>query len=211
MTNLFTKTFFYIVLVGLLTSCAEKNIPINWSHQKDGIKISIAANSDLNIDEKGDAHTLFICAYQLENTNKFVALTDEAVGLEKLLQCENFETVLNSSPIVVAPNEKKVYQFDRIENTKYVGIIAGYKDILAKKITKVYEIPLITVGGFTRKEVPDTLYIDLPLGARSIETISEISKVSEASKGTDTIEIPEVQKVPELIEAPKVPKILKGN
>ncbi len=112
--------------------------------------------------------------YQLENINSFKQLTKDEAGIEKLLQSEKFDAaVLSIDQLIIEPGDNKTFLLDRVENTKWVGIVAGYYSLKPGQAVRFYEIPVKTettgIYGFRKTETKvGRLSVNLNLGPGSL-------------------------------------------
>jgi predicted component of type VI protein secretion system len=77
--------------------------------------------------------------------------------------------------LIISPGEYQSIILDRAEGAKYIGIAAGYADFQKERITRLVEIPVMTVkegGMFSKQTVakPGKLDLTLRLGPHQIET-----------------------------------------
>jgi len=91
------------------------------------IEATIAAADDLNPDYKGRPSPLVVRIYQLKsdlafNNASFFALYDND-------QVELGADLLGKEEIELRPGEDTVYSRELGEETRFVGILAGYRDI----------------------------------------------------------------------------------
>ena len=116
---------------------------------------------------QGTSHALQLVFYQFDNINKFVELAEYRDGLKKLLKAQNFDPSVQAiKKIFVDPGEKDVLILDRAEKAKYIGIVAGYFDLVPGRSTCFFEIPhKVEKKGmiFFRKEVAVIEDIELNL------------------------------------------------
>jgi predicted component of type VI protein secretion system len=95
----------------------------------------------------------------------FNQLLDEKDGLQKLLECSRFDpSVTSAKSFVVLPNGEKTEKIDRVEGTKYVGLIAGYYNLQKENVTHFVSIPVSSFGS-----KPKALNINLYLGPQGIK------------------------------------------
>ena len=153
-----------ILLLTTLSSCASLGMQPEWKYKKDAISLSYRSSSYLNMYE-GNAHTLMLCIYQLTDPNAFNQLSGEEEGLSKLLECSRFDpSVTSAKRLTIYPDEEKTETLDRAENTKYVGIVAGYYSLQKEGAVRFYKIPLSTFLNH-----PKNLTLQLYLGAQEIQ------------------------------------------
>ncbi len=149
----------------------------NWPpYEKEAIRIHLVADSRLNLYE-GSAHTLLVCVYQLRDPNGFNQLGETTEGLYKLLQCAPFDgTVTNARRLdAVQPEGERHAVIDRAEGTRYVGLVAGYYDMVRENMARLYPVPILqeAAGGFHKSVtyragiLEKTVYV----GPRSLRTV----------------------------------------
>lgn len=137
------------------------------------IEIKIAASGLLNA-VNDEPHTLVLLVYQLENINSFKQLTKDENGMEKLLQAGKFDpSVLSIDQLIIEPGDNRTFLLDRVENTKWVGIVAGYYSLNPGQASRFYEVPVKveTTGiyGFRKTETKmGHLSVNLNLGPGSL-------------------------------------------
>jgi len=169
-TKLFSSLQYALILTlcFLITACGGKKPKPEpkWEYKPQSIKISI--NADIMLNEfQGTSHALQLVFYQFDNINKFVELAEYRDGLKKLLKAQNFDSSVQAiKKIFIDPGEKNVLILDRAEKAKYIGIVAGYFDLVPGRSTYFSEIPhKIEKKGiiFFRKEVAVITDIELNL------------------------------------------------
>ncbi len=144
-----------------------------------GIQINYIADKMLNSYEDR-SRTLMVVVYQLNNINAFNNLVKDEIGITQLLETERFDpSVVGMDKIFIEPGQKNTVYLSRVENARWVGIVAGYCDSIPSQTQRIFEIPVIVekkgIYGFRRTEakvVP--LQIDLYFGVQSIQLKSEI-------------------------------------
>ena len=167
-----------LLAVVLIISCAVKPAPeLNWNFEPEGIQIHFEADSLLNIYD-GKAHTLILEIYQLSVNDVFQDLAKNASGLQELLAGERFDrSVIGVDHVIVQPGAKNTKIIDRYENTKWVGIVAGYYNLISGKVNLAFEVPVSSKvkGLIRRKEVKtiEPLIINLNLGTQTLHKIGD--------------------------------------
>lgn len=117
--------------------------PTDWQFQKDGIRLHIKSDPQLNLFQ-GDAHTLLICLFNLRDPNVFNQMVEEREGLTKLLECGRFDSsVASSRRWVIQPGQELNEALDRAEGARYVGLVAGYYSLQKEKMVRLYSIPVL--------------------------------------------------------------------
>lgn len=167
------KTFFLITCLFLMVSCASTTIkPPEYKYAKDSIQITVKADKQLNRYE-GAPHTLMACVYQLDSRNSFNLLAGDIDGLYTLLECSLFDASVTSvERLIIQPGQLSTVVYDRVDNTRYVAVVAGYNNMDQDGDVRVFDIPIKRdAEGFistTITEIPDELKIDLIMGPERI-------------------------------------------
>jgi type VI secretion system VasD/TssJ family lipoprotein len=143
--RLFFPLLHVVIIIAclLITSCGDKEPKPEpkWDYKPKSIKISIDADNMLN-EFQGASHALQLVFYQCDSINKFVELADYRDGLKKLLKAQNFDPSVQAvKKIFVDPGEKNVLVLDRAEKAKFIGIVAGYFDLVPGRATCFFDIP----------------------------------------------------------------------
>lgn len=162
----------------LIVSCTKKPDPVpSWAFGTKGIEITYTADKLLNAyDNK--PHTLLLVVYQLDNVNAFNKFSAYKKGLEKLLEAKNFDaSVMGIDKAFVEPGDKKTIVLDRGENAKWVGIVAGYYDLVPGKANRTFEFSfdVHTSGWIRRKKEAQVkkMTVNLLLGPNGIQEIKK--------------------------------------
>lgn len=156
-----------------LSACSMGPVaPPVWNYEKEAVMLRILSDPQLNL-YSGTAHTLHLCVYQLKDPNQFNQLAGDEQGLYTLLECGLFdESVSTSKRLIIQPGKDLNFTLDRADSAKYIGIAAGYNTLEGKRMTKLYDIPVVEKkkGFFIRKrfQTPDHLNIELSLGPQQI-------------------------------------------
>ena len=159
---------FYKLLVVLFSavficSCSATK----WSYEKDAINLHFTGDVALNQYQK-QAHSLIVCAYHLKDLNGFNQLIDEKGGLERLLECNRFDTsVTYSKRLVVQPNQDMSENLSRTEDAKYLGIVAGYYSLKKEHVVRAYPIQVSWLNN------PKHLNVELYMGPEGIQEIKD--------------------------------------
>jgi len=171
------------VLIGflsmtLIVSCTKKPDPVpSWAFGTKGIEIVYTADKLLNAyDNK--PHTLLLVVYQLDNVNAFNKFSAYKEGLGKLLEAQNFDaSVMGIDKVFVEPGDQKTMVLDRAENAKWIGVVAGYYDLVPGKANRTSEFSFdVHTSGFIRKKreaLVKKLTINLLLGPNGIQEIKK--------------------------------------
>ncbi len=166
------------LLLSAHLSCSKKIVELEkWPFEAKGIRIAYAADEALNLYE-GKPHTLFVCVYQMSDPNAFNDLRMDRVGLLKLLECDRFdESVSSTDHFVIHPGEEDRVIYDRAEDARFVGVVAGYYRLWPKHATRLLLVPVKVEesGRFIKKKtaVPAPLSVNLYFAPNEIQQILE--------------------------------------
>ncbi len=146
-----------------------------WTFAPHSIKLRYRADDKLN-EYDGVGHSTLLCIYQLSDPNGFVTLSKTSDGLLKLLECKNFDaTVVWQQRVFVQPGEDRVTYLDRAEKATFIGIAAGYNQLVPEQSTRVFEFPVVeqTKGVFTSTTFrqPGKVFINIFLGPYGLQRV----------------------------------------
>lgn len=131
--------------------------------RKEGLTLLIQADPQLNRYQR-NAHTLFLCLYQLKEPNGFTQLAQERDGLQKLLECTRFDgSVANARQYVIQPGQRLNEMRDRSEGARYLGVATGYFGSGKEKVTDLAN--LSPTGGYSATT------ISIELGPHEITSV----------------------------------------
>lgn len=164
----------WLIIIFLVCSCASPPpTPPEWRYEKEAIHLRIMADSQLNFYQ-GKPHTLMLCVYQLREPNVYDQHAANKVGLYKLLECGLFDgSVTGAKRFIITPGEYSNFGLDRLEGSKYVGIVTGYYLIEKERILRLTDIPAIEKRKqwtiWKKISTPGALNIELNLGPQQIQ------------------------------------------
>ena len=150
---------------------------IKWSYADDGFQIEIQADPRLN-EAGGQPHVLALSVVQMDDPSAFNAFTSSADELKTLLLASSPpKGILSLQRLYIAPGEKRSLQLVRVENAKYVGLVAGYDYLDTARSARLYRIGVqVSSSGLivkTRTAAPEPLKISLLLGPAGIQDSPE--------------------------------------
>jgi predicted component of type VI protein secretion system len=171
---------FFVLSVFLIGSCATQTpppVPVEPkpTYTEKFISVQLKADSQLNL-YGGSSHALHLCIYQLSDPNAFNQLSENEMGIGKLLACDRVDAgpplpgVAIAKKLIMQPGEVQTLELDRAEGAKYVGIVAGYYQLLKRQVTRLYTIPTTEErdkGMIVIKQKP--LKINLFLGPQALQ------------------------------------------
>lgn len=184
-----------LLLLSGLTGCgltgpsnAEKQdkvkAEVKWPFAKNGIMIELASDLDLNY-YSGQAHTLVLGILQLDDEKTFPKLLTKPADLMKSLTSGNLPAgVLQLDRYVLSPDTRLLLEVDRVQDAKFVGIVAGYYQFDAARSVRYFRIPLnMKSSGLITKDYkaePAVLALRLGLGAQRIVNAVSLTHDADA-------------------------------
>lgn len=171
-------------LVVLLAGCAAANslmggnsrkdavAEIAWDFAENAVLIEIEADARLN-EYGGEAHTLLLGIYQMEDAAAFYKLAADTSLLAKALESGKAgDGFVQFVRYVVTPGQRTIMTVDRAQKARFVGIAAGYYQMDAAKSTRLFQVPLTVASdglvAKTYKAAPALLALRLNLGADGV-------------------------------------------
>lgn len=123
----------------LISGCAKDPKP-EWKYGEDAITVVYRSAMDLNaVNDR--PHSLMLVIYQLKDINEFNRFAGYKEGLRKLLEAKVFdESVMAMKKIYVEPGGARNITLNRAENSRFVGIVAGYYDLVPSRCSAVLDI-----------------------------------------------------------------------
>ncbi len=182
---------FLIVLAGMLSGCSAANsllggnsrktaiAEIGWDYAENGILIEIQADARLN-QFQGEAHTLLLGVYQMDDAAPFFKLTADSSALARGLESgKGGDGFIQFSRYVVVPGQRTILSLDRAQKAKFVGIAAGFYQMDAAGSARLFEIPLTVVSEglvtTTYQAAPAVLALRLGLGSAGITSAQRLN------------------------------------
>ncbi len=178
MTKLAKYSVWLFLIIGFVSGCAGSptvvQSPTATAYTPRALTLHIKSSPQVNLYD-GSAHALHVCVYQMSDPNLFNQFAETESGVSKLMRCERFDTgVTISHKYVFMPGEDKTYDLDRAENTKYVGVVAGYYSLLKDNSVRLFTIPMVEErrdNMIFYRQAPMT--ISLFLGPQALRVLGE--------------------------------------
>lgn len=127
----------------VLLGCSPPSGKPEWTYARDAVIVRINADSTLNVYED-QPHTVRLVLYQLTARDAFDEYAATREGLQALLECERFDpSVVAFDNVTVRPGEKRTLRFDRSEEARWVGAVAGYYRLTPGLVSRVADIPVV--------------------------------------------------------------------
>ena len=181
-----------VFLVLLLPGCSTANsllggnsrktavAEIAWDFAENSVLIEIQADSQLN-QHQGEAHTLLLGVYQMEDAAPFYKLVADSAALARGLESgKGGDGFVQFSRYVVVPGQRTILSVDRAQKSKFVGIAAGFYQMNAANSTRLFEVPLTVASEglvtTTYKAAPAVLALRLGLGAAGITSAQRLNQ-----------------------------------
>lgn len=169
------------LVAGLVVLCAGcgKKPPTppqpQWKFEPRAIQVKCVADPMLNVYED-KPHTLLMVLYQLSDGNAFSDQAKTPDGIRTLLQAAHFDqSVMSVDKFFIQPGEEKTITLYRAQNAQYVGVAAGYYQLMPGAVNRILSIPvIIEKQGLILKTATarvDHLKVTLYLGQRAMQEI----------------------------------------
>ncbi|WP_221795098.1 type VI secretion lipoprotein TssJ [Oceanobacter mangrovi] len=154
---------------------------MTWDYDGKGIAMRFVAPKQLNL-HSGKPHTLYLRVYQLSDLKVFNDISKSQAGIRELLTSAEIDpTFLTKEEYVIAPDEMLKVTLERMKETRFVAIVAGYYQLDPKEVVRVFPIPAVAArndGGWMTRLNP--FADDLPPEAARIKAWVDlgVTKVS---------------------------------
>lgn len=151
----------------------KKNYPIpqvKWTFAAKAIEISFKADATLNSYDD-EPHTLAVAVYQMSDPSVYLSYGVNREKLTEIMEAHRFDpSVTSFDQFFFQPGEERVIRIDRAENSRFVGIVAGYFQSDPDQVTRLFEVPVLVTPG--KQEVlasPGPLNINIFAGRNMIQ------------------------------------------
>lgn len=154
------------------SSEAQALAQLNWPYEDNAIQIDWRADARLN-DADGQPHALLVLVLQMKDPNAFEAATGSAEQLARLIDASTLPPgLLASRRFYVQPGERGAMKLARVEDARYVGVVAAYFRFDAARVVRLYTIgaEIRSTGWLVkqRQAVPSPMRVGLLLGRDGI-------------------------------------------
>jgi len=151
----------------------KKNYPVpqvQWTFAAKAIEIRFKADPSLNSYD-GEPHTLAVAVYQMSDPSVYLGYGANRDKLTEIMDAHRFDPSITSfQQVFLQPGEERVIRFDRAENSRFVGIVAGYFQSDPDQTTRLFEVPVVvTPGKDSVLAAPGTLNINIFAGRNMIQ------------------------------------------
>ncbi|WP_269497576.1 type VI secretion system lipoprotein TssJ [Castellaniella sp. S9] len=169
----------------------EAKAEVSWDFARDAIQIELASDDNLNayFDQP---HTLVMGVFQLEDAKAFTKLLGDAGQLKTILATGDAgQDVIQLDRYVVSPGKHTILDIDRVQDAKFVGIVAGYYHFDPTASSRLFRIPLnIETSGLvstTYKAQPAHLALRLQLGRTRIANAQSLTFDADAKPNIEAV------------------------
>ncbi|HUH41406.1 MAG TPA: type VI secretion system lipoprotein TssJ [Castellaniella sp.] len=178
----------------------EAKAEVSWDFARNAIQIELASDDNLNA-YFNQPHTLVMGVFQVDDAKTFVKMLGDASGLKKMLATGDAgNDVIQLDRYVISPGKQTILDIDRVQDTKFVGIVAGYYDFDPSVSARLFRIPLnIETSGMistSYKAQPAHLALRLQLGRNRIANAQSLTfdpdkkpNIEPVPLDTETLEI----------------------
>lgn len=190
-------------LVTVLAGCSTANslmggntrkeavAEIAWDFARNAILVEVEADPRLN-EYGGEAHTLLLGVYQMEDSAAFYKLIADAALVGKSLESgKGGEGFVHFARYVVKPGQRSILSLDRAQKAKFVGIAAGYYQIEAARSARLFEVPLTVESegmvSTTYKAAPALLAVRLNLGPDELVNAQRLNRDPTEKKSSEAV------------------------
>lgn len=181
--GLFVLAFLTSLLFGCRSSQPKLPAP-EWNFQPNGIQINYTSDQKLN-SYNNEPHSLVLSVYQMTEPSAFKSYAKTRDGLQRLLQISNldkrktimFAELLDMQTFIIEPGTSETLFINRVKDSKWVGIVAGYFNLMPQHANYVCQFPIVhKEEGFFKKKTTTTvglLNINLALGPNMIHVTGD--------------------------------------
>jgi len=155
-----------------------------WPYAKNAILIELASDMDLNF-YANRAHTLVLGVLQFDDEKAFPKLLTQPNDLIKALSSGKLPAgALQFDRYVVSPDARLLLEIDRVQDAKFIGVVAGYYGFEATGSARYFRVPLnVQSSGIITKDYkaePAVLALRLALGSQRIVNAESLTHDADA-------------------------------
>jgi type VI secretion system VasD/TssJ family lipoprotein len=143
---------------------------VKWTFAAKALEIRFKADAELNVYD-GESHALAVAVYQMSDPNVYLSYGVNREKLTEIMDAHRFDpSVTTFDQFFLQPGEERVVRLDRAENSRFVGIVAGFFQADPDQATRLFEIPVVLTPG--KQEVlaaPGVLNLNIFAGRNMIQ------------------------------------------
>src|SRR5690606_34399096 len=137
-------------------------------------------------------HTLILGVLQLEDSKPFLQLLNDPRTLTAMLASGKPNSdILQMDRYVVSPGKRDILDIDRVQDARFVGIVAGYYNFDPSGAARLFRIPLnIRTEGTistTHSATPANLALRLQLGRQRIVNAQSLTFDADTAPNVESI------------------------
>lgn len=160
-------------------------------YMQAAITVNISATPDLNaLDDIANSCSFLVI--QAQKSSTLDKILNNPSQLKTLFSGGSEDDILKIDQYSVMPSQQTTLHIDRIENTRYIAIVAGYYPFPKKQHMSIVRIPVTTAskGFWTKSWYAEMapLIINVTLGSQSITNLTTYSSYSDNEKVKDSEE-----------------------
>ncbi|SRR5690606_23464632 len=169
----------------------EAKAEVDWAYQRNGIQLELIAANDLNAFFN-QPHTLILGVLQMEDTKPFLQLLSDSKKIAAMLSSgDPGKDFLHLDRYVVSPGKREILDIDRVQEARYVALLAGYYRFDADGAARLFRIPLnVSSEGMistTYTAKPANLALRLQLGRQRILNAQSLTFDADAAPNVESI------------------------
>ncbi len=157
---------------------------VHWSFGKHSVILDISADLELNLSDKRP-HTLVVGIMEFQDPNAFLALVqDPDRAMETLAAGKKRTGILGMWRFIIPPGAHQLLTIDRLNHSKYLGVIAGYAGYSSRQDIILRPLPVLVerTGIIFRSNHyrPAKTYASIWLGRRHLLGVAILARRGKA-------------------------------
>ncbi|CBL44797.1 Hypothetical protein HDN1F_12140 [gamma proteobacterium HdN1] len=123
-----------------------------WPLDEGAIQLRILAAPQSNL-HRGRPHALIVRVIQMSDAKPFQVRRDNLFGLKEMLTVNDFDktAVLSVNDYSILPGSEQMLTLDRLENSRYIGIVAGFFELNGRQSARLIAIPPTDTRSTTKR------------------------------------------------------------
>ncbi len=169
----------------------EAKAEVSWPFRRNGIQLELIAANDINAFFN-QPHTVVLGVLQMEDSKPFLQLLNDPKKLTAMLaDGDPGKDFLHLDRYIVSPGKRDILDIDRVQDARYVAIVAGYYNFDPSGAARLFRIPLnIKSEGMvstTYTATPANLALRLYLGRQRIVNAQSLTFDADAAPNVESI------------------------
>lgn len=172
-------------------TATEAKAEVQWDYARDAIQIELDSSPDLN-EFFSQPHTAVLGVFQVADAKTFAALLKDTDKLKQILASGHAGSdVLQLDRFVVSPDKHVILTLDRVQEARYVGLVAGFYYFQIDNAARLFRIPLnMDSSGIistTYTAQPAHLALKLQLGRQRITNARSLTFDADSKPNIETV------------------------